>query len=99
MQTPDRSPGVYQLRVVVQSISPLVWRRLLVRSDMSLAALHDVLQSVFTWSDVHLHGFRIHGKEYDSTRLGGPTLISIRAICCSQRCACIVESASVTSTI
>jgi Plasmid pRiA4b ORF-3-like protein len=73
MQTPDLSPNIYQLRVVVQGISPLIWRRLLVRSDMSLAALHDVLQIVFAWSDVHLHGFRIHGKAYGSTRLGGPS--------------------------
>ena len=32
-------PNVYQFRVVVQGISPLVWRRLLVCSDMSLATL------------------------------------------------------------
>jgi hypothetical protein len=53
--------------VVVQGISPLIWRRLLVRSDMSPAVLHDVLQIIFAWSDVHLHGFRIHGKEYGRT--------------------------------
>ena len=40
---------------------------------MSLAGLYDVLQITVAWSDVHLHGFRIHGKEYDSTRLGGPS--------------------------
>jgi hypothetical protein len=36
-------PCVYQFRVVVQGVSPLVWRRLLVRSDMSLATLHATL--------------------------------------------------------
>jgi hypothetical protein len=46
MQTSALSPSVYQLRVVVQGMSPLIWRRLLVRSDMSLAALHDVLQII-----------------------------------------------------
>jgi hypothetical protein len=71
MQTPDLSPSIYQLRVVVQGVSPLIWRRLLVCSDMSLATLHDVLQIVLAWSDVYLHGFCIHGKEYGSTRLGG----------------------------
>lgn len=64
---------IYQFRVVVQGISPLVWRRLLLRSDMSLATLHATLQIVFAWSDVHLHCFRIHGKEYGSARLGGPS--------------------------
>ncbi len=66
-------PNIYQFRVVVQGISPLIWRRLLVRSDMSLAILHATLQIVFAWSDVHLHYFRIHGKAYGSTRPGGPS--------------------------
>jgi Plasmid pRiA4b ORF-3-like protein len=64
-------PCVYQFRVVLQGVSPLIWRRLLVRSDMSLATLHATLQIVFVWSDVHLHGSCIHGREYGSARLGG----------------------------
>jgi hypothetical protein len=65
-------PNVYQFRVVLQGISPLIWRRLLIRSDMSLATLHAALQIVFAWSDEHLHYFRIHGKEYGCAHLGGP---------------------------
>jgi hypothetical protein len=65
-------PHIYQFWVVVQGISPLIWRRILIRSDMSLATLHAALQIVFTWSDVHLHYFRIHGKEYGCPRVGGP---------------------------
>jgi hypothetical protein len=64
-------PSVYQFRVVLQGISPLIWRRLLIRSDMSLAMLHAALQIVFAWSDVYLHRFHIHGREYGSARLGG----------------------------
>jgi hypothetical protein len=64
--------NVYQFRVVVREISPLIWRRLLIRSDMSLATLHAALQIVFAWSDTHLHSFHIHGKAYGSPRLGGP---------------------------
>jgi hypothetical protein len=65
-------PGVYQCRVVLQGISPLIWRRLLIRSDMSLATLPATLQIIFAWSDVHLHCFYIHGKEYGGARVGGP---------------------------
>jgi Plasmid pRiA4b ORF-3-like protein len=65
-------PSIYQFRVVLQGISPLIWRRLLIRSDMSLATLHAALQIVFAWSDEHLHYFRIHGKEYGCVRLGSP---------------------------
>jgi hypothetical protein len=73
MEPTSFPPSVYQFRVVMQGISPLIWRRLLVRSDMSLASLHTTLQIVFAWSDVHLHSFRIHGKEYGSARPGGPS--------------------------
>ena len=31
---------MYQLRVVLRGVSPLIWRRLLVRSDSTIADLH-----------------------------------------------------------
>lgn len=62
---------VYPCRVIVQGVSPPSWRRLLVRSAMSLATLHVTLQTVFAWSEGHRHGFHIHGREYGSARLGG----------------------------
>jgi hypothetical protein len=65
-------PNVYQFHVVVQGISPLIWRRLLIRSDMSLATLHATLQIVFAWSDVHWHDWRIHRKAYGCACVGGP---------------------------
>ena len=43
-------------QVIVQGISPLIWRRLLIRSDMSLTTLHATLQIVFAWSDTQLTG-------------------------------------------
>jgi hypothetical protein len=73
MEPSSIPPNVYQFRVVLQGISPLIWRRLLIRSNMSLATLHAALQIVFAWSDEHLHAFRIHGKAYGCARLGGPS--------------------------
>ncbi|HEX9867129.1 MAG TPA: plasmid pRiA4b ORF-3 family protein, partial [Candidatus Tectomicrobia bacterium] len=35
--------AVYQLRVRLREISPMIWRRLLVRSDSTLADLHYAL--------------------------------------------------------
>jgi len=43
-------------------ISPLIWRRFFIGSDMSLATLHATLQIVFGWRDVHLHYFRITAR-------------------------------------
>ncbi|HEX9867810.1 MAG TPA: plasmid pRiA4b ORF-3 family protein, partial [Candidatus Tectomicrobia bacterium] len=65
-------PSVYQFRVVLQGISPLIWRRLRIRSDLSLATFHAALQIVFASSDTHVHSFHIHGKTYGSSQLGGP---------------------------
>jgi hypothetical protein len=62
---------LYQLRVVLCGVSPLVWRRLLIASETSVAELHEILQLVFDWSGEHMHRFRIHGKDYGSSRLGG----------------------------
>jgi hypothetical protein len=61
---------VYQLRVVLAGISPLVWRRLLVPAETSIADLHEILQIAFGWSDEHLHRFTIHAVEYGLWRPG-----------------------------
>jgi hypothetical protein len=68
--TPSAPGVVYQLRVVLAGISPLVWRRLLVTGDTSIAELHAILQAAFGWSDEHLHRFTIHGVEYGLWRPG-----------------------------
>ncbi len=62
---------VYQLRVVLRGISPLIWRRLLVRSDNTVADLHSTLQTALGWNDEHLNRFVIHGREYDVAHIGG----------------------------
>jgi len=55
---------VYQLCVVLRGISPLIWRRLLVRSDSTIADLHAIFQLALGWSDEHLNRVVIHGREY-----------------------------------
>jgi len=66
-------PEVYQLRIRLCAISPLIWRRLLVRSDTSIADLHHLIQLAFGWTDSHLHRFVIHGKAYGIAYIGGIT--------------------------
>jgi hypothetical protein len=55
----EAAPEVYQLHVWIHQISPMIWRRLRVRDESTLAELHDVIQVAFGWSDFHLHRFRI----------------------------------------
>ena len=66
--------SIYQLKVVLLGISPMIWRRLLVSSTSTIADLHYILQITMGWSDDHLHRFRIHGKEYGIARMGGLSL-------------------------
>ena len=63
---------VYRLRVVVRGVSPLIWRRLLVPADTTIAGLHAVLQIAFGWTGTHLHRFVVQGREYGIGYVGGP---------------------------
>jgi len=70
----SNAPGeIYQLHILLLQINPPIWRRLHVRSDSSIATLHELLQIAFDWSDFHLHRFVIRGKEYGLSRIGGST--------------------------
>jgi hypothetical protein len=61
----------YQIKAVLNAISPMIWRRFLVRSDTTLAQLHTLLQIAMGWSDDYLHQFRMHGKDYCIPRAHG----------------------------
>lgn len=63
---------VYQLRVVINGVSPLIWRRLLVPAQSTIAQLHTILQAAFGWDAEHLHRFVVHGTEYGIYQVGGP---------------------------
>ncbi len=47
----------YQIKVVLNSIKPPVWRRLVVDSRMTMDALHDAIQISMGWEGGHLHQF------------------------------------------
>src|SRR5262245_22507686 len=62
---------IYQLRLVLAGVSPMIWRRLLVSSDTNIAQLHEYIQIAFDWTGEHLHRFHIHGKDYGIAYRGG----------------------------
>jgi len=62
----------YQLRFWFLEIQPVIWRRLLLRADNTLADLHYAIQITCNWSDDFLHQFKIHGKN-----MGVPRIYSI----------------------
>ena len=79
MEHTETGVQIYQLRIWIRRISPQIWRRLLVRSDSTIAELHDALQIVFGWSDEHLHQFLIRGKPYGIGRWVASSSTIIRA--------------------
>jgi hypothetical protein len=55
---------IFQIKVTLEGSKPPIWRRLLVRSDITLGDLHSILQAAFGWWDYHLHQFIINGTYY-----------------------------------
>jgi hypothetical protein len=58
-------PGrAYQITITLRGIRPPIWRRVQVPGPIRLAALHEVIQTVFGWTDSHLHQFVVAGRTY-----------------------------------
>jgi hypothetical protein len=55
---------IFELDVVLEEVQPLVRRRVQVPGEVSLAMLHEVVQSVVGWTNSHLHEFEIAGRRY-----------------------------------
>jgi hypothetical protein len=59
---------IYQTQVSLRDVRPAIWRRILLRSDVSLARLHKILQALMGWYDYHLYQFQIRGKTHGPPR-------------------------------
>lgn len=62
---------LYQLKITLKRSKPPIWRRVVVRADMSLDRLHNVIQMAMGWTDSHLHQF-IAGAGFRVTYYGKP---------------------------
>lgn len=58
------SPRIYQLKIFLREISPIIWRRLLVSGDTTLVELHELVRISMGWEGHHLWTFTINGTEY-----------------------------------
>lgn len=59
---PGRS--VFQLRITLEDVVPIVWRRLIVPGTVRLAKLHSMFQAAMGWTESHLHSFTIGDQRY-----------------------------------
>jgi hypothetical protein len=67
--TSDSSVPVFQIKITLQDIEPLIWRRVQVK-DCTLDNLHEYIQTAMGWTNSHLHHFEIDGQLY-----GDPLLV------------------------
>ncbi len=54
----------YQLKIELFRVQPEIWWRVDVPEPISLRGLHDIIQYLSGWTDMHLHEFKIESKTY-----------------------------------
>ena len=64
---------VYQFKIQMKEITPVIWRRILVPETYNFWDLHVAIQDSMGWHDSHLHMFLIRKKHTQSiSRIGIP---------------------------
>jgi hypothetical protein len=56
--------AVFRLHIELEDVSPPVWRKLLVPSNITLADLHTALNEVMGWTNSHLHQFILRDRRF-----------------------------------
>jgi hypothetical protein len=54
---------VLQLKILLEGITPKIWRRFLIKDNISFHDLHNVIQVVMGWGNYHLYSFYIDKEE------------------------------------
>lgn len=71
----ESNPGsgvpLYQIKLTLKWSEPPIWRRVIVRADMTLDRLHSVIQIAMGWTNSHLHQYR-SGAGFRRTFYGRP---------------------------
>lgn len=64
-ETGARSPRTtHKLKITLRGVTPKIWRRVLVPSEVNLGDLNLILQAAMGWTNSHLHLFVIGGTQY-----------------------------------
>ena len=68
-----RFDRVYQFKITLKKIKPVVWRRIQVPEDYTFWDLHVAIQDSFGWLDYHLHEFEMMDPQREKiTAIGIP---------------------------
>lgn len=61
--------GIYQLKIRLLGISPMIWRRVLVPASTTVRELHGIVQVAMGWEGIHLFLCDVYGVRYGSFEL------------------------------
>lgn len=62
---------IYSVKIALRGVSPMVWRRIRIPGDISIASFHHIIQTVYNWDNEYLHQFHIYGKDHGISYVGG----------------------------
>jgi hypothetical protein len=62
--------AIVQVKVWLDGVSPMTWRRVQVPGSITLRELHGVLQVAMGWEGPHLYRFLLRAGQYGSSELG-----------------------------
>ena len=65
---------IFQFKVTLKHSYPPIWRRFLVRNDISFETLHYVLQHVMGWGNYHAYEFVVRGERIVNPEGAKPTI-------------------------
>lgn len=54
---------VLQLNIAVRGIKPPIWRRFLIKDNLTFEGFHNVIQKIMGWENYHLYEFDIKGSK------------------------------------
>ena len=57
---------LYRMKIVLRDIEPLIWRRFVAPTFMTLDHFHVCLQSIMGWENAHAYSFTINGNMFES---------------------------------
>jgi mutator family transposase/pRiA4b ORF-3-like protein len=61
---------IVQVKIWLDGVSPMTWRRVRVPGSITLRELHGVIQVVMGWEGLHLYQFPLRTGQYGSSDLG-----------------------------
>lgn len=57
---------IYEVKIQLGGVNkPPIWRKVQIKSSISLAKLHQVIQGAMGWHNAHLHEFNYNGERYE----------------------------------